>query len=66
MDWEAYHGVDYTEEARRRQLGPYKVPKRYRKYNQKQREARAERIQEYREFNAERRRQRGSSTQGTE
>jgi hypothetical protein len=43
----------------------FKAPKRYRKYNQKQRKARAERLQQYREHNEERRREHGSSTERT-
>jgi hypothetical protein len=36
---------------------PYKVPKRYRKYNQQQRKAHAKRLQQYRKYNEERRRE---------
>jgi hypothetical protein len=58
-----YDHADLAEEDRPQ---PYQVPPRYRRYNNRQRKAHAERLQRYREHNEQRRRRRGAGTQGTD
>ncbi len=62
MSYPYFDDADLADEDRPQ---PYRVPKRYRKYNQKQRKARAKRLQEYRKYNEERRREHGARTKGT-
>ena len=62
MSYPYFDDADLADEDRPQ---PYRVPKRYRKYNKKQRKARAKRLQQYREHNEERRREHGSSAERT-
>jgi hypothetical protein len=62
MSYEGYSDADFAEEDRPQ---PFRVSKRYRKYNRKHRKAQAQRLQEYRKYNQKRRRERGTRTQRT-